>query len=505
MSREIEVALLGSLIISPSLFENTDVRDTDFSPGRFRLAFRMASQLWKETRAVDQVILADRMGPDNGGIGFVTELLLGNLKLSPEVFQSRLIELRSQQTSKEIVEVSQRLAAQHLKTGAFDNDGLSNLASLIEKQRTLRLSRGSGEPDTALPRSPYNAIQTKFSECDPEPVKWMMKDRIPLGMVTVFIGNPGEGKTFIAVELASRLSKGDPLPGCPQALVSGSTVFVSAENALNFILVPRAIACGADRSRLIHMPTVQNELKEVFIFDVTKHIPALEQEIRKNPDIRLVVVDPMVSHLGSKTDSFNQVEIRHAMDGLSSLAEKTGVAIIGIMHMNKSQATDVIFRASGSVQFMAAAKAAFLIAGDTYDPTGKRKLFMPVKSNLSPDRSSLAFRIEPFTITHNEKAIETGRVVFEQASFQVDVMDIMNPENRQEKTLVGQAIDFLKGALKDGPKFAQDLERQATELGISESTYKKARGKLGIIAKKSGMVGGWLCYLPEQYQGFKTG
>jgi putative DNA primase/helicase len=360
-------------------------------------------------------------------------------------------------------------------------------------ERFSRQRQGTGE-------RAFLVLKRKFSECDPEPVRWMMKDKIPLGMLTVFLGNPGEGKTFLAVEIASRLSKGEPLPGYSQALVNGSTVFVSAENALNYILVPRAIACGADRSKLIHMPTVKNDLEEIFVFDVTRHIPALEKEILENPDIRLVIVDPIVSHLGNDTDSFNQVQIRRALDGLSLLAEKTGVAIIVIMHMNKSQTTDVIFRASGSVQFMAAAKAAFLIAKDSYDPSEVRRLFMPVKSNLSADRSSLAFKIEPYTIFHEDKTIEVGRVVFEQTSIQVDVADIMNPENRHEKTIVGQAIGFLNDALKYGPLSVVELERKAAELGIGKPVLKKARTKRGIVAEKQSMTGGWLCYLPEHYK-----
>ena len=360
-------------------------------------------------------------------------------------------------------------------------------------ERFMRQRQGTGE-------NAFLALKRMFSECDPEPVRWMMKDKIPLGMLTVFIGNPGEGKTFLGVEFASRISRGDPLPGYPKALVKGSTVFVSAENALNYILVPRAIACGADRSKLIHMPTVKNDLEEIFVFDVTRHIPALETEIRQNPDIKLVLVDPIVSHLGNDIDSFNQIQIRRALDGLSIMAEKTGVAVIVIMHMNKSQATEVIYRASGSVQFMAAAKAAFLIAKDSYDPTETRRLFMPVKSNLSADRSSLAFKIEPFTITHQDKTIEVGRVVFEQTSIEVDVMDIMNPENRHEKTLVGQAIGFLNDFLKNGPKTVHELETEAAGLGISKPTLKKARSKRGVVAEKASMLGGWLCYLPEQYE-----
>jgi len=348
-------------------------------------------------------------------------------------------------------------------------------------------------------------VKKRFTECDPEPVPWLMKNRIPLGMLTIFLGNPGEGKTFVAIEFAARLSKGDPLPGCTEALVKSSTIFISAENALNYILVPRAIACGADRSRLIHIPTVQNENDEIFIFDVTRHLMVLQEEINHDPDIKLVIVDPLISHLASDIDSFKPVQIRHALDQLAVFAEKTGVAIVVILHLNKSVTSDIIFRASGSVQFMAAAKAAFLITKDTHDSAGHRRLFIPIKSNLSADYSSLVFKIEPHTVRYKDKVIDVGRVVFEQIPVEVDVMDIMSPDNRFEKNLVGQAIDLLNESLRDGPKTVQELEQKALEIGINRSTLKKARRRRGIVAEKTSMLGGWLCYLPEHYSGLREG
>ena len=131
-----------------------------------------------------------------------------------------------------------------------EREALAKVKSAYD--RFTRQRQGTGE-------AVFSALKRTFSDCAPEPVRWLMKDKVPLGMLTVFIGNPGEGKTFLAIELASRLSRGDAFPGYPHALAKGSTVFVSAENALNYILVPRAIACGADRTKLIHMPTVKDD------------------------------------------------------------------------------------------------------------------------------------------------------------------------------------------------------------------------------------------------------
>jgi putative DNA primase/helicase len=348
------------------------------------------------------------------------------------------------------------------------------------------------------PIESISVVKQRFSDCQPEAVQWLMQNKIPMGMLTAFVGDPGEGKTFLAIEIASRISRGEPLPGSSRALVSGYTVYLSAENPLNFVLVPRALACGADMTKLIHIPAVKNDLDETFIFDVTKHIPVLEKEFSENQDIKLVVVDPIISHLGDKIDTCNQLQVRRAMDLLSNFAEKTGVAVIAIMHMNKSQASGLIYRASGSVQFIAAAKAAWLITRDPYDPDGARRLFMPIKSNLSPDRSSLAFRIEPYPLTFEGGHIDPGKVVIENDALDIDVADIMSPENLQEKTQIGHAMSFLVDFLGDGPKPTVELEKRGDELGFNKNTLKKARTKLGVQCEKNGMHGGWTCFLPER-------
>jgi len=344
----------------------------------------------------------------------------------------------------------------------------------------------------------FSAVKKRFSESRPQQVKYVMQDRIPMGMLTVFIGNPGDGKTFLGIEIACRVSKGEPLPGASKALVSGSTIFVSAENPLDYVLAPRAIACRGDLRKLIHIPAVMDKLGEIQIFDVTKHIPVLEEELKKNPDVKQIIVDPIVSHLGNKIDTRDQLQVRRAMDALSNFAEKYGVAVIAIMHLNKSQIPNIVYRASGSIQFIAAAKAAWWIVKDPRDPDGARRLFLPVKTNLSPDRSGLAFRIEPELITYERKKISTGKVVFEDGVVEVNAADIIAPENLQNNSLVGQAMRFVKDFLGEGPKSTVELEARGEELGFSKSLLKKARMKLDVRCVKEGMRGGWTCLPPQQ-------
>ena len=52
----------------------------------------------------------------------------------------------------------------------------------------------------------------RASEVEPKEVKWLWYPYIPFGKVTILQGDPGDGKSTLALKVASILTKGDPLP-----------------------------------------------------------------------------------------------------------------------------------------------------------------------------------------------------------------------------------------------------------------------------------------------------
>ena len=58
-----------------------------------------------------------------------------------------------------------------------------------------------------------------------------------------------------------------------------------------------------------------------------------------------------------------------------------------------------------------------------------------------------------------------------------------------------KAAELLMDYLSDGEKPSIDAKRLATEHGISEQTFNRARRALGIRSRKSG--GSWYMYAPE--------
>src|SRR5438132_3052923 len=62
-----------------------------------------------------------------------------------------------------------------------------------------------------------------------EEISWLWRGRLARGKVTLLIGDPGLGKSFVTLDMASRLSNGREWPDGDQAPL-GVTILLSAED-----------------------------------------------------------------------------------------------------------------------------------------------------------------------------------------------------------------------------------------------------------------------------------
>src|SRR5207244_5307352 len=117
----------------------------------------------------------------------------------------------------------------------------------------------------------------------------------------------------------------------------------------------------------------------------------------------------------------------------------------------------------------------------------------PTKCNLGPMPPALAYTIEPTG--------DTSRVGWVgEVDLSADQIIQHSSPGRQPKNL-GEAEDFLREQLAGGSTPAADVMAAANARGISETTLKRAKKKLGIIAERqtdaAGTVAGWRWRLPE--------
>lgn len=314
----------------------------------------------------------------------------------------------------------------------------------------------------------------KSSEIVSKPIDWLWEGKIAKGKVTMIAGDPGLGKSQASLHFASIVSTGGTFPGgckCKQ----GSVLLFSAEDGAEDTINPRLQASGADGDRVFIFSTIKTKDREKF-FDISTDLPLLKKSLENNKDISLIVIDPITAFLG-ETDSHKNSEVRGLLSILSKMAEEHSVAIVVVTHLNKNTGSSAMNKITGSLAFVAAARAAYMVVKDQSDES--RRLFLTVKNNLAVDKGGFAYRVEPVNLGNN---IGTSKVVWEEGVISMTLAEAMEENSRGESART-ETVEWLEDYLKKHPDGAtlDVIEREATRAGVaSRRTLDRAAKELFI-------------------------
>ncbi len=340
-----------------------------------------------------------------------------------------------------------------------------------------------------------SAIYRRASTIVPVPVRWLWRGRIPKGKVTLFGGNPGDGKSQVTSSIAGIVTRGRLFPVDNVPAEVGNVIILNAEDDAADTIVPRLLAAGADTERVFIVDAIRDTkggAEGQRLFNLRLDMQSLEAILQQIGGASLIVIDPISAYLAG-TDSNNNSEVRATLAPLSALAAKYGVAVICVNHFAKSGGTDSRLRFIGSIGFIGAARAAFVVTRDQADPG--RRLFLPSKNNLGNDSTGLAYRIESVTL---EGGIETSRIVWEHEGVDITADEALTPLPEEPSHALPGARDFLQALLASGPMPAKDVERAAITAGHSMRTLHRAKKDIGVVSTRSGFgdAGGWVWTLP---------
>ncbi len=335
------------------------------------------------------------------------------------------------------------------------------------------------------------------STIQPEPVTWAFRQLIPLGALTIIAGNPGLGKSTIALEVAARLSLGEAegdLKGQPVSIV-----IASAEDSPATTLVPRLTTAGADLDS-VHFTQV--ELNGfVGSLALPEHLDALTEQM-KEVQARILIIDPLMAHLPGKINSWRDQDIRCALAPLARLAEELDAAVIAIAHLNKSETSEALVRVGGSIGIVAAARSVLLAVPDPENPEGRDRVLGQVKSNLGPRANPLRYYIESRTIQDRiAGAIETCGVVWNGEAPNLNPDELLVRYDQEERTRLDEAKEWLREALDKADRPVDELVREARKAGHSEPTLRRAKVALRVKSTKKEFSGKWCWTLPNSAEG----
>jgi putative DNA primase/helicase len=341
----------------------------------------------------------------------------------------------------------------------------------------------------------------RLSDVTPQPVQWLWPDRIARKVV-LLTGLPDCGKTTAAIDIAARVTRGRAWPDGSGIAPLGSVIFLTAEDGLADTIRTRADAADADTSRIYFLDVMHDEKGQPSSFNLQQDLALLSEHVKEIGDVTLIVIDPITAYLGAgKIDTHKTADVRAVLSPLKDFADEHGVAVLGLTHPSKT-VTKAMNAATGSQGFVAAARAAWLFTRET-DAEGQetgRTLMLPIKNNLSARRNNgLAYRIATFNFGNG---ITAPYVDWDHEPVTVSadaaLAIAMGPAGTSsgDSSALAEAITFIEEEFLVAERIeSSDLAAWARNAGISPETLKRARKKLGIVAKRDGFGPGSRFYL----------
>lgn len=316
------------------------------------------------------------------------------------------------------------------------------------------------------------------------PTEWLWPGMIAAKRFVILMGEPGVGKSQIAMDLTARLTTGRAWPDGKQNRLIGSAAFLETEEE-DTDTHHRAEAAGVDMRKLLIS-------EEVFDFSDDAGIAMLNREADRMGDLRLIVLSPYRSFFGAK-ETNNEVEIRRRLTPIMAFIRERRIAVIGIGHKKPGTGGRSAEDMSGPQAYGRVVRSVMTVKFDQTDPAFKqnpklaRRVLVSAKTNNGGDGYGLAYSIVEHTCRNGEAC---SRIQWAGAAERPVPLLLEGPGGR------AAAGAWLRDALASGARPAAEVLAMAQQRGIARATLYRARDDVGILSGKNGEVVTWA--LPNQ-------
>ncbi|MGJ0394945.1 MAG: AAA family ATPase [Methylocystis sp.] len=328
----------------------------------------------------------------------------------------------------------------------------------------------------------------------PERIDWIWPGYLACSKMHLMAGPSTAGKTTVALALAAILSTGGTWPDGTRAPDAGDVLIWSGEDGIADTIVPRLLAAGADASRVHVIRGIADGQRER-AFDPSKDMAALSAAL-DGPElrgkVRLLIVDSLASAIAG--DAHRNNEVRRGLQPIVDLAERHGVAVLGIVHFSKgTQGRNVMERINGSLAFGALARVVLICAVEESEDGSRRCMFLRGPSNIGPSGGGWEYEIVEGDVPGNSGIRNT--VTRFGAALTGSTQSILNAaEGVGEdggRSEIARAEAFLREKLRDGPVAVSEIKAHAGAEGIAWRTIERAKGRVDVVAVKLGRSWSW--------------
>jgi hypothetical protein len=315
---------------------------------------------------------------------------------------------------------------------------------------------------------------------------WLWPGWFALGKLALLDGDPGMGKSLVALDLCARLSAGQPFPDGSNGLGPGCSIVLNGEDGGEDTIKPRLAALGADLDRVFVLRPRCETGSPLFF---PTGLDQLSSAVKK-VSAKLVVIDPIMAFLDPSIASSSDQSIRRVLLPLARLAGFHRCVILLIRHLNKTYRSCAMYRGGGSIGLIGACRSACLVTADPAD--AKRRVLAQIKNNLAPRQASVGYELVarvqglPVVSWLGPKPWTADELLARQLPIRVTPRD--------------RARDFLSAFLKAGPRTSRDIWTAALAQRLTDGTLRRAKTELEICSRRVWAAGRRVSYwmLPGQ-------
>ena len=373
-------------------------------------------------------------------------------------------------------------AAERLGNAAYQRDDIAIAAAMEATSAAAACVAAQPTVDRPTP------VLRNLASVKPSEISWLSPLRLARGELTLLAGDPGVGKTWIALDITARLTRGvKAFPGGAAAPVHPLNVILMADENREATSIARLRMLGGDVTRVnccTEMTTARG-LTDLRLTD----IDVLEQAITSR-NAELLVIDPVNSYIAG-ADSYNDVEMRGVLNPLVKLARP---------HEHRYPDIDASLEKRSPAAATSNPWFSGLYRRRAHRPLGNEgpKAATRGTAVFSKEQSRRGGRA-----AHVHTRILGKRLTWGAAPADFDGELLLSASPVGTDALDHSANEFL-GALLNDPRETWPLKAEVTvekarKVGISPSSLQRARSVFGITTRKKGFGprAEWLWHRPK--------
>lgn len=292
-----------------------------------------------------------------------------------------------------------------------------------------------------------------YSEIKSKKVDWLWFPYIAYGRITMIQGDPGDGKTTLALMLVAMLSNGKNTYNVDGLKITRpcNVIFQTAEDGVDDTIKPRLEIMNANCGRVAYL----EDEKTLNLED-----DSIEQLIVQSK-AKLFILDPIQSFLARGKSMQSVSDIRPMMKNLSKIAKRTNCAIVLIGHLNKSEGTKDLYRGLGSIDITAIARSILYVKRSEEKPS--IRIVNQIKNSIEKEGEPVAYEL----INGSIRWIG----VYKDEPLELEEVDKLT-----------QAKEFLINLLEDEMRTFNDISELAKKNNMKMRTITRAKKELAIIS-----------------------